>query len=97
VATRAWRWLTGRVTLRPRRIVIAAWMLAFLFGRDIDRLLLWLVKPIPAPLAWLIAGLLPVAVTLAFGARIWCIGRPVRRARRSRQVRAERWKRATGG
>jgi hypothetical protein len=97
MVTRAWHWLTGRVTLRPRRIAIPAWMLALAFGKDIDRLLLWLTRLLPASLTWLIAGMLPVAVTLAFCARIWCIGRPARRMRRSRQVRADRWKRAAGG
>ncbi len=78
---RAWHWMTGRVTMRPRRITIAAWSLIFLFNKGIDRALRHYGQPVMRIADALIA-LLAAGVILLL-AHAWIRGRPARKARRN--------------
>ena len=77
---RAWHWMAGRVTMRPRRITVVAWSLIFLFSRGIDRVLRHYAQPAMRVDEWLIA-LLAAGIIPLF-AYAWIRGRPARKARR---------------
>jgi succinate dehydrogenase/fumarate reductase cytochrome b subunit len=77
-----WRWLTARVTLRPRRSTIVLWFLLFEFSNGIDHLLATYSRPLQAIDTWAIGVMVVVGIVLF--AWIWYSGRDARAARRSR-------------
>ena len=79
---RVWRWLTTRMTYRPRRITVAAWFLIYLFSHGIDRLVERYSRPLARADEWFLLAAIPVGIAL-FG-WVWWSGRDARRVRRSR-------------
>lgn len=77
--TRIWRWLTGRVTLRPRRVTLALWWLIFLFSNGISHLLERYSQPLQRADAWALLAVIPVG--LALFAWLWWSGRAARKRR----------------
>jgi hypothetical protein len=70
---RAWHWLTGRATIRPRRITVAIWSLVWLFQPAVSRLLAYLLAG-PWVLPVLVAALLAAAGVPLFWPRVsWWI------------------------
>lgn len=80
VTAPVWRWLTGRITVRPRRLTAVFWLLYVFFLPQQDALYDRYRAPVRRVDLWLLLALaLAGLILLGYG---WFRGRGARRRRR---------------